>query len=96
MQKSCITTEIMSLRHLKTEFFHLRMDFKKKSQLCPIRNYQIGLKSKKKRFDRIQNKVQNAKNNNLQARPFGNFINFIESNKLIQEIAYHTITMKKC
>ena len=55
----------------------------------------MGKKVSKKRFDRIQNKVQNAKNNNLQARPFGNFINFIESNKLIQEIAYHTITMKK-
>ena len=83
------------IKAFENRVFPLRMDFKKKSQLCPIRNYQIGLKSKKKRFDRIQNKVQNAKNNNLQARPFGNFINFIESNKLIHEIAYHTITMKK-
>ena len=55
----------------------------------------MGKKVSKKRFDRMQDKVQNAKNNNLQVRPFDNCINFIESNKLIQEIAYHTITMKK-
>ena len=49
-------------------------------------------KSKQKRFARIKNKVQNAKNNNLQARPFGKVIDFIESNKLIQEIVHGKIT----
>ena len=33
MQRSCIKTGIMSLRHLKMGFFHLMMDFKKKKEL---------------------------------------------------------------
>ena len=52
-------------------------------------------KSKQKRFARIKNKVQNAKNNNLQARPFGKVIDFIESNKLIQEAVHGKITQKE-
>ena len=45
------------------------MDFneKEKSHICMIRYYQIG----KKIFDRIKNKFQNAKNNNLKLRTFG-------------------------
>ena len=50
------------------------------------------VKGGKKRFDKIRNKFQNPKNNNLQARPSGKFINFIELNKLIQETAYSKIT----
>ena len=38
-----------------------------------------------KRFDRLKNKGQNAKNNNLQATPFGKVINFSDSNKLTQD-----------
>ena len=30
------------LKHLKTEFFHVRMDFKKKCQIWSIKNCQIG------------------------------------------------------
>ena len=41
----------------------------------------------KKIFDKIENNVQNAKDDNLQARPPGGVINFIKSNKLIKEIA---------
>ena len=33
IQRSSIITGIMSLRHLKTEFFRLKMDFEKKSQI---------------------------------------------------------------
>ena len=33
---------IMSLRHLKIQFFCLKMDFKKNSQACLINHYQIG------------------------------------------------------
>ena len=29
------------LKHLKTAFFHLRMDFNKKSQMSSIKNYRI-------------------------------------------------------
>ena len=59
----------MSLRDLKKAFFRLKMDFneKEKSHICMIRYYQIG----KKIFDRIKNKFQNAKNNNLKLRTFG-------------------------
>ena len=40
------------------------------------------VKVSKKRFDVIKNKVQNAKNNNLQARPNrSSLINFNESDK---------------
>ena len=41
----------------------------------------------KKIFDKIENNVQNAKDDNLQARPPGGVINFIKSSKLIEEIA---------
>ena len=40
--KKCIITGIMSLRHLRTEFFRLKMDFEKKSQICLIKHDQIG------------------------------------------------------
>ena len=49
--------------------------------------------SRQKRFDRIKNKFQNAKNNNLQARPErGSPIYFDESYKLIQDIWHSKIT----
>ena len=91
MQRSCIITRIMSLRHLKTESFRLKMDSKKKSDKTLPDWVKVG----KRRFDRIKNKVENAKNNNLQARTFDRFVNFVESNKLIQEIAYGNIIHKK-
>ena len=41
----------------------------------------------------IKNKVQNAKNNNLQARPNrSSLINFSESNNLLQGIEYSRIS----
>ena len=42
MKKSCIITGIMSLRHLRMRFFYLKIDLKKKSQICMIKHYQIG------------------------------------------------------
>ena len=65
MQRSCIITEIMSLRHLKTEFFCLKMDFKKKGSDMSDKALPDCVKVGKKLFDRITNKFQNAKNNNL-------------------------------
>ena len=76
---------------MKTEFFRLKMDFKKKNLSDKAQTDWV--KGGKKRFDRIRNKFQNAKNNNLQARPSGKFINFIESNKLIQDTAYSKIKL---
>ena len=91
MQRSCIITRIMSLRHLKTESFHLKMDSRKRSDKTLPDWVKVG----ERRFDRIKNKVENAKNNNLQARAFDRFVNFVESNKSIQEIAYGNIIHKK-
>ena len=51
------------------------------------------LKVDKKRFNSIKNKVQNAKENNLQARPSGKLIDFTMSNKLIRDIV--KLLMKK-
>ena len=55
----------------------------------------MGKSKQKKRLDWIKNKVQNVKNNNLQARTAGKFINFIESNELLQDIGYCKITHKE-
>ena len=92
MQRGCIITGETSLRHLRTGIFHLTMDFKKQNQICLTKHYQIAQKQRKKRCDRTKNKVQNTKNNNLQARPSGKFINFIESNKLLQDKAQSKVT----
>ena len=92
MQRSCITGTL-SLRHLKTEFFRLKMDFKKKKKKKKRESYMAQkalpqwVNVIKKIFDKIENNVQNAKDDNLQARPPGGVINFIKSNKLIKEIA---------
>ena len=44
----------------------------------------------------IKNKVQNAKNNNLQARPNrSNVISFKESNKLLYDIEHSKITYEE-
>ena len=54
------------------------------------------VKVSKKRFDKIKNKVQNAKNNNLQARPNRSKpINFNESSKLLHEIEHIKITYEE-
>ena len=85
----------MSLRHLKTEFFHLKVNFKKKKKKesdMADKALPEWVNVIKKRFDKIENKVENAKNDNLQARPPSAVIKFIKSNKLIQEIAYGKVT----
>ena len=53
-------------------------------------------KNRQKRFDRIKNQNQNAKNDNLQARPErGSPTYFNESYKLIQDIEHSKITHEK-
>ena len=54
------------------------------------------VKISKKRFDRIKNTVQNAKNNSLRAKPNrSGLINFNESNKLLQDIEHSKITYEE-
>ena len=55
----------------------------------------MGKSKQKKRFDTIKNKVQNAKNNSLKARPLGNPINFTKSSKFIQVMANVKITSEE-
>ena len=54
------------------------------------------VKVSKQRFDEIKKEVQNAKINNLQARPKGGkVININESNKLLHEIENSQITYEE-
>ena len=54
------------------------------------------VKVHKKRFYRIKNGIQNAKNNNLQATPNrGSPISFDESHRLIQGIGHGEITYEE-
>ena len=54
------------------------------------------VKVHKKRFYRIKNGIQNAKNNNLQATPNrGSPISFDESHRLIQGIGMVKLLMEK-
>ena len=54
------------------------------------------VKVSKQKFDVIKKKVQNAKNNNLQARPSRvRFVTSSESNKLLQDIEYSKITYEE-
>ena len=94
MQGSYIITGIMSLRRLKTKFFHLAMDFKKKKESgMSDKLLQNWVKVGKKRLDRIKNQIQKAKDNNLQARPErGSPIYLNEPYKLIQDIEHGKIT----
>ena len=59
-------------------------------------NLPKWVKVSKQRFDFIKKKVQNAKSNNLQARPRGRkVININESNKLLNEIENSQITYEE-
>ena len=54
------------------------------------------VKVSKKRLDKIKNKVQNPKNNTLQARPNQkSLIKFDKSNKLLQDIEHSKITYEE-
>ena len=59
----------MSLRHLKKEFFRLKMDLRKKDSDMSDKALPDWVKVDKERFNKIKNKIQQAKNKNLQARP---------------------------
>ena len=79
------------IKAFENRVFPFKDGFQKKSDKTLPDWVKVG----KRRFDRIKNKVENAKNNNLQARAFDRFVNFVESNKSIQEIAYGNIIHKK-
>ena len=68
------------------------MDFKKESAMSD-KLLSDWVKVGKKRFDRIKNQIQHAKNNNLEAKPErGSPIYFDKSYKLIQDIEHSKIT----
>ena len=69
------------------------MDFKKKESAMSDKSLSDWVKVGKKRFDRIKNQIQNAKNNNLEAKPErGSPIYFDKSYKVIQDIEHSKIT----
>ena len=82
----------MSLRHLKKEFFRLKMDLRKKDSDMSDKALPDWVKVDEERFNKIKNEIQQAKNKNLQARPNrGSPIYFDESYKLIQDIEHSKI-----
>ena len=83
---------ILSVINRIFQFFEYKLPGEKpdKSKLPNCRKVST------QRFDVIKSKVQNAKNNNLQARPkVGKTINFNESNKLLNEIKNSQITYEE-
>ena len=78
---------------LLTEFFEYKFLPGEKSDES---NLPKWIKVSKQRFDVIKKKIQNAKINNLQARPKGGkVININESNKLLHEIENSQITYEE-
>ena len=49
----------------------------------------------KERLNRIKCKFQNAKDNNLQARPSNKLIDITRSNQLIQDIGHSQVTYEE-
>ena len=88
MKKSCIITGIRSLRHFKTEFFHLRKDFKKKKSDVSDKAIPDWINVDKTFFDQIKNKVLRGKKNNLHAKPtgYGKIIFLYNASRLIENI----------
>ena len=73
--------------------FPFNYGFQKEKPDMSVKALPNWVKVNKKRFDAIKNAVQNAKRNNLLARPqHASLINFDASNKLIQDIAHGNIT----
>ena len=88
----------MSLRHLRTKFFRLGMDFKKKKESgTSDKSLPNWVKADKERFNETKNQIPNAaNNNNLQARPQRHCpIYFNESYKLIQDLENGKITYEE-
>ena len=54
---------------MRTGFFRLTTDFKKKESDMSDKELPHWVKVDKERFDMIINDIENAENNNLQARP---------------------------
>ena len=73
--------------------FPFNYGFQKEKPDMSVKALPNWVKVNKKIFDAIKNAVQNAKRNNLLARPqHASLINFDASNKLIQDIAHGNIT----
>ena len=87
--------EFNVIKAFKNGVFPFKDGFQKKESDMSDKALPDWVKVGKKRFDKIKNEVQNIENNNVQARPFGKFINIIKSSKSIQETAHGDITHEK-
>ena len=72
--------------------FPFHNEFQEKEPDISDKALPVWAEVDKKRFDNRKNKIQDAKNNNLQARPSHKVINLVESNKLLQDIVHSKIT----
>ena len=86
-------TEISLLGHLRIEFFCLKMDFKKKSQMCLTKNLKDWIRVDRTTFNQIIDEVKKVKDKNIYIRPNrGPYINANDSYKLIQDLEFGEIT----
>ena len=84
------------IKAFENRVFPFKYGFQKEKPNISNKALPNWVKVSKKRFDTIQNAVQNAKKDNLQARPQrGSPINFDNSNKLIQDIVHGNITYEE-
>ena len=87
MQKDCIILEIRLLKHLKTDFFHIMMDFNKKSQMWSIKKQPNWVRVDEKKFNQMKDQVKKVKDSNLYVRPNRDaYTNINDSHELIRDI----------
>ena len=76
------------IKAFENGFFRFSNGFQKKETGMSDKSLSNWVKVDKKSFDGIKNQIQNAKKNNLQARPeHGSPVYFDESYKLIEDRA---------
>ena len=81
------------IKAFENRVFPFSDGFQKKESVMSDKSLSDWVKVGKKRFDRIKNQIQNAKNNNLEAKPErGSPIYFDKSYKVIQDIEHSKIT----
>ena len=80
------------IKAFEDRFFPYDNQFEEKESDMSDKALPVWAEVDKKRFDNRKNKIQDTRNNNLQARPSRKVINLVESNKLLQEIVHSKIT----
>ena len=96
MQKKLYKNRGSVIKAFENGVFPFNYGFQKEKLDMSDKVLPNWVKVSKRKFDTIKNVVQNARRNNLQAKPkHTSPINFHNSNKLIQDIEYSNITHKE-